>query len=84
MSQFLSTYHVIDPNHGTKAWLTLLGPATAGGVMVCFVEDHEQSQGLDHLYDFAIGFLKRGFVWLSKVSLIAFPWIGFFARLCTR
>lgn len=83
MSQFLSTYHGYDPQTtGANAVAYFWGLMTAGGVLGLLLLKVMDSRKVLIIFTvIAIGFLTAALFGPAKVSLFAFPWIGFFASV---
>jgi FHS family L-fucose permease-like MFS transporter len=83
MSQFLSTYHGYDPQTtGAKAVAYFWGLMTAGGVIGLLLLKIMDSRKVLIIFTIlALVFLSAALFGSAKVSLIAFPWIGFFASV---
>jgi fucose permease len=83
MSQFLSSYHSYDPQTtGAKAVAYFWGLMTAGGVLGLLLLKIMDSRKVLVIFTvFALIFLSAALFGSAKVSLIAFPWIGFFASV---
>ena len=83
MSQFLSTYHGYDPQTtGAKAVAYFWGLMTAGGVLGLLLLKIMDSRKVLIIFTvLALIFLSVALFGSAKISLIAFPWIGFFASV---
>ncbi len=83
MSQFLSTYHGYDPQTtGAKEVAYFWGLMTAGGVLGLFLlKVMDSRKVLIYFTIIALAFLTAALFGSAKISLIAFPWIGFFASV---
>ena len=83
MSQFLSTYHGYDPQTtGANEVAYFWGLMTAGGVLGLFLLKVMDSRKVLIIFTLiALSLLTAALFGSAKVSLIAFPWIGFFASV---
>ena len=83
MSQFLSVYHGYDPQTtGAKAVAYFWGLMTAGGVLGLFLLKIMDSRKVLVIFTvLALICLSAALFGPAKISLIAFPWIGFFASV---
>src|SRR4030095_1719332 len=83
MSQCLSTYHGYDPQTtGAKAVAYFWGLMTAGGVLgLVLLKIMDSRKVLIIFTALALVFLTAALFGSAKLSLIAFPWIGFFASV---
>jgi len=83
MSQFLSTYHGYDPQTtGAKAVAYFWGLMTAGGVLgLVLLKIMDSRKVLIIFTVLALVFLSAAIFGSAKISLLAFPWIGFFASV---
>ena len=83
MSQFLSAYHGYDPQTtGAKAVAYFWGLMTAGGVLGLFLLKIMDSRKVLVTFTvLALICLTAALFGSAKISLIAFPWIGFFASV---
>jgi fucose permease len=83
MSQFLSVYHGYDPQTtGAKAVAYFWGLMTAGGVLGLFLLKIVDSRKVLVIFTvLALVCLSAAMFGSAKISLIAFPWIGFFASV---
>ena len=83
MSQFLSTYHGYDPQTtGAKAVAYFWGLMTAGGVLGLLLLKIMDSRKVLVIFTvLALISLSAALFGSAKISLIAFPWIGFFASV---
>lgn len=83
MSQFLSTYHGYDPQTtGAKAVAYFWGFMTAGGILGLFLLKIMDSRKVLVIFSLvALVLLTTALFGPAKISLIAFPWIGFFASV---
>jgi len=83
MSQFLATYHGYDPQTtGAKAVAYFWGLMTAGGVLGLLLLKIMDSRKVLIIFTIiALGLLTAALFGSAKVSVIAFPWIGFFASV---
>jgi len=83
MSQFLATYHGYDPQTtGAKAVAYFWGLMTAGGVLGLFLLKIMDSRKVLVIFTvLALICLSAALFGSAKISLIAFPWIGFFASV---
>ena len=83
MSQFLSSYHGYDPQTmGAKSVAYFWGLMTAGGVLgLLLLKVMDSRKVLITFTVFALIFLSVALFGSAKISLIAFPWIGFFASV---
>jgi MFS transporter, FHS family, L-fucose permease len=83
MSQFLATYHHYDPQTtGAKAVAYFWGLMTAGGVIGLLLLKIMDSRKVLIIFTIlALVFLTAALFGSAKMSLIAFPWIGFFASV---
>jgi FHS family L-fucose permease-like MFS transporter len=83
MSQFLSAYHGYDPQTtGAKAVAYFWGLMTAGGVLGLLLLKIMDSRKVLVIFTvLALICLSAALFGSAKISLIAFPWIGFFASV---
>ena len=83
MSQFLSVYHGYDPQTtGAKAVAYFWGLMTAGGVLGLLLLKIMDSRKVLVIFTvLALICLTAALFGSAKISLIAFPWIGFFASV---
>ena len=83
MSQFLSSYHGYDPQTmGAKSVAYFWGLMTAGGVLgLLLLKVMDSRKVLITFTVFALIFLSVALFGSARISLIAFPWIGFFASV---
>jgi FHS family L-fucose permease-like MFS transporter len=83
MSQFLSVYHGYDPQTtGAKAVAYFWGLMTAGGVLGLLLLKIMDSRKVLVIFTvLALISLSAALFGSAKISLIAFPWIGFFASV---
>jgi MFS transporter, FHS family, L-fucose permease len=83
MSQFLYSYYGYDPQKiGAEAVASFWGLMTAGGVLGLLLIKLMDSRHVLILFTgLAIIFLSAGLFGSSKVALIAFPLVGFFASV---
>jgi fucose permease len=83
MSQFLATYHGYDPQTtGAKAVAYFWGLMTAGGVLGLLLLKIMDSRKVLIIFTvIALGFLTAALFGSAKISVSAFPWIGFFASV---
>jgi len=83
MSQFLSSYHGYDPQTtGAKAVAYFWGLMTAGGVLgLVLLKIMDSRKVLVIFTAAALICLSAALFGSTKISLIAFPWIGFFASV---
>jgi FHS family L-fucose permease-like MFS transporter len=83
MSQFLSTYHGYDPQTtGAKAVAYFWGLMTAGGVLGLLLLKIMDSRKVLIIFTvIALALLTAALFGSAKISVIAFPWIGFFASV---
>jgi FHS family L-fucose permease-like MFS transporter len=83
MSQFLATYHHYDPQTtGAKSVAYFWGLMTAGGVIGLLLLKIMDSRKVLIIFTIlALVFLSAALFGSAKVSLIAFPLVGFFASV---
>src|SRR5438105_8427209 len=83
MSQFLSSYHGYDPQTmGAKSVAYFWGLMTAGGVLgLLLLKVMDSRKVLITFTVFALIFFSVALFGSARISLIAFPWIGFFASV---
>lgn len=83
MSQFLSTYHGYDPQTtGANEVAYFWGLMTAGGVLGLFLLKVMDSRKVLVIFTLvALVFLTTALFGSARISLMAFPWIGFFASV---
>jgi FHS family L-fucose permease-like MFS transporter len=83
MSQILSVYHGYDPQTtGAKAVAYFWGLMTAGGVLGLLLLKIMDSRKVLVIFTvLALTSLSAALFGSAKISLIAFPWIGFFASV---
>jgi FHS family L-fucose permease-like MFS transporter len=83
MSQFLSTYHGYDPQtKGADSVAYFWGLMTAGGVLGLLLLKIMDSRKVLIIFTIiALAFLTAALFGPAKISLIAFPCIGFFASV---
>jgi MFS transporter, FHS family, L-fucose permease len=83
ISQFLFTYHNYDPQKaGAETVAYFWGMMTAGGLLGLFLVKLMDSRRVLILFSvLAIACLGAGLFGSGKVSLIAFPMVGFFASV---
>ena len=83
ISQFLSTYHGYDPQTtGAKAVAYFWGLMTAGGILGLLLLKIMDSRKVLIIFTvLALICLTAALFGSAKISLIAFPWIGFFASV---
>ena len=83
ISQFLSTYHGYDPQTtGAKAVAYFWGLMTAGGVLGLLLLKIMDSRKVLIIFTvLALICLSAALFGPARISLIAFPWIGFFASV---
>ena len=83
MSQFLSTYHGYNPQTtGANEVAYFWGLMTAGGVLGLFLLKVMDSRKVLIIFTLlALAFLSAALFGSARISLIAFPWIGFFASV---
>jgi fucose permease len=83
MSQFLSTYHGYDPQTtGANEVAYFWGLMTAGGVLGLFLLKVMDSRKVLIIFTLvALVFLTAALFGSARISLMAFPWIGFFASV---
>jgi len=83
ISQFLSTYHGYDPQTtGAKAVAYFWGLMTAGGVLGLLLLKIMDSRKVLVVFSvLALISLSAALFGSAKISVIAFPWVGFFASV---
>jgi fucose permease len=83
MSQFLSTYHGYDPQTtGANSVAYFWGLMTAGGVLGLLLLKIMDSRYVLIIFTvLALVCLSAALFGSAKISLIAFPWVGFFASV---
>jgi MFS transporter, FHS family, L-fucose permease len=83
ISQFLSTYHGYDPQTtGANAVAYFWGLMTAGGVLGLLLLKIMDSRKVLIIFTvLALVCLSAALFGSAKISVIAFPWIGFFASV---
>jgi MFS transporter, FHS family, L-fucose permease len=83
MSQFLLVYHGYDPQTtGAKAVAYFWGLMTAGGILgLLLLKIMDSRKVLVVFTVLALVCLSAALFGSAKISLIAFPWIGFFASV---
>ncbi len=83
ISQFLSTYHGYDPQTtGAKAVAYFWGLMTAGGVLgLLLLKIMDQRKVLILFTLLALACLSVALFGSAKISLVAFPMLGFFASV---
>ncbi|HEY4936219.1 MAG TPA: MFS transporter, partial [Puia sp.] len=83
ISQFLFTYHNYDPQKaGAETVAYFWGMMTAGGLLGLFLVKLMDSRRVLIIFSvLAIACLSAGLFGSGKISLIAFPMVGFFASV---